>query len=52
MKALERVVGNIFAGILIAVIIYSVLYSVFCLVFRDGRGIGQYGSRGDFYMAE
>jgi hypothetical protein len=47
---IEKVCGNIFAGILLAIIIWSFSYSVFCLLFRDGRGIGLYGSRGDFYM--
>jgi len=46
----QTIFGNIFAGILIAIIIWSFCYSLFCLVFRDGRGVGMYGSRGDFYM--
>lgn len=46
----ERICGNIFAGVLITIVIWAFLYSTFCMLFRDGRGIGMYGSRGDFYM--
>lgn len=52
MKTIERIVGNAIAGMLIAIFILSILVSLFRLVFRDGRGMGMYGSRGEFYMAE
>lgn len=52
MKQFERIVGNVFAGILIAIFILSICVYCFRLVFRDGRGIGMYGSRGEYYMAE
>lgn len=52
MKKIEQVVGSIFAGILILIIGWSILMSLFTLMFRDGRGLGNYGSRGEFYMAE
>jgi len=52
MKKVEEIVGNIFAGILILIVIYSILSSLFILFFRDGRGLGSYGSRGEFYMSE
>lgn len=49
---LEKIVGNTIAAILILIVIVSVCYSLFVFVFRDGRGMGTYGSRGEFYMAE
>jgi hypothetical protein len=45
-------VGNIFATILILIVIFSIMTTIFNLLFRDGRGIGLYGSRGEFYMSE
>ena len=51
-KRFEEVLGSIFAGILLVIIGWSILMSLFTLVFRDGRGLGNYGSRGEFYMAE
>lgn len=52
MVKLERVVGNVIAAILIIIVIMSILQSLFVLFFRDGRGLGVYGGRGEFYMAE
>lgn len=52
MKTLERWVGNILAGLLILLVIISILHSAFVVLFRDGRGSGLYGGRGEFYMAE
>jgi hypothetical protein len=49
---MEAITGNVFAFILIAIIIYSVFRSMFVLVFRDGRGLGLYGGRGEFYMSD
>ena len=46
----EEIVGNIFAGLLIIVFIISMLLSLFKLVFRDGRGLGLYGGRGNIYF--
>lgn len=52
LKRIEPKVGNIIAAILIAIVIIANLYYLFSLFFRGGRGIGLYGSRGEFYMAE
>lgn len=52
MKRVEEITGNVFATILIAIIAYSILHSTFVLLFRDGRGLGFYGSRGEMYMSE
>lgn len=52
MKQFERTVGNAFAVILIAIVLVSIFFSMFRFLFRDGRGMGMYGSRGEFYMAE
>lgn len=52
MRAYEQVVGNIIAGILIVLVAVSILMSLFRLVFRDARGFGMYGGRGEFYMTE
>jgi hypothetical protein len=50
MNWIEKWTGNIIAGILILLFIYSILASLFALLFRDGRGLNMYGSRGQFYM--
>jgi ABC-type lipoprotein release transport system permease subunit len=52
MNKLEKLVGNIIAACLILVVIFSILYSLFILIFRDGKGLSMYGSRGEFFMAE
>ena len=52
MKRVEEIVGNVFATILIGVVICSVCYSTFVMLFRDGRGLGFYGGRGEMYMSE
>lgn len=52
MKQFESIVGNVFAGILLLIVVASVCLTLFNFVFRDGRGMSSYGSRGEFYMAE
>jgi len=53
MPALEKLFGNIIAGILLAIVILSIFLSFFSLLFRDGRGAGGlYGGRGEFYLTE
>lgn len=52
MKKLESVLGSIMAGVLFLIVAWSILVSLFTLVFRDGRGLGMYGNRGEFYMSE
>lgn len=52
MQTIEKIVGNAIAAVLLALVAISIIMSLFQLVFRDGRGIGMYGSRGEFYMAE
>jgi hypothetical protein len=52
MKQLERIVGSIIATMLLVIIGLSIILSLFTLLFRDGRGLGLYGSRGEFYMSE
>jgi len=51
MNRVEEISGNIMAGFLILIVIYSFAYTIFHLLFRDGRGIGMYGGRGEFYMS-
>lgn len=46
----EKMFGNIIAAILCAIIVFGMAYSLFCFLFRDGRGMGQYGNRGNSYM--
>lgn len=52
MKRIEEITGNVFATILIGIVIYSIFYSTFVILFRDGRGLGFYGGRGEMYMSE
>lgn len=47
---MEKIIGNIIAGCLILVIAYSIGFTIFSFLFRDGKGIGLYGSRGNVYM--
>lgn len=49
---IEGFVGNVFAAILILIVILSICYSAFTWLFRDGRGMSPYGSRGEFYLSE
>ena len=46
----EKLLGKIISTALCVIIFASIFYSLFCLFFRDGRGIGVYGTRGDIYM--
>ena len=50
MSYFEEIVGKVLVGLLIILIIYSILLSLFKLVFRDGRGLGLYGNRGNSYF--
>jgi len=50
MKINEKILGRIISTALYVIIFMSVIYSFFCLLFRDGRGIGMYGNRGNSYM--
>jgi len=51
-KKFEEVLGSILAGILILIVGWSILMSIFTILFRDGRGAGLYGNRGEFYMED
>ena len=46
----EKLLGKIISTALCVIIFASIFYSFFCLIFRDGRGIGLYGNRGNDYM--
>ena len=46
---MEQKVGNVLAFLLILVFVYSTCLTMFKLVFRDGRGLGLYGGRGNVY---
>jgi hypothetical protein len=50
MERIEKIVGNVFATILILVIFWGISMTIFSLLFRDGRGVGMYGNRGNSYM--
>jgi hypothetical protein len=47
---MQEKVGNIMASILILIIFLSIGISLFTLIFRDGRGLGMYGNRGNSYF--
>jgi hypothetical protein len=51
---MQEKIGNIMATILTGIILISILFNLFILVFRDGRGMGMYGNRGNalFYDNE
>lgn len=50
MKKAEQVVGLIMAGLLIFIILTGIGLTLFSLFFRDARGVGMYGNRGNSYM--
>lgn len=47
---MEQKVGNAIAFFLILLIVYAMFLSLFKLLFRDGRGLGLYGGRGNIYF--
>ncbi len=47
---MEQKVGNALAFLLVLLTVYSMFLSVFKLMFRDGRGLGLYGARGNMYF--
>ncbi len=47
---IEKIVGNVFATILVLVILWGIGMTIFSLLFRDGRGAGMYGNRGNSLM--
>lgn len=47
---IEKIIGNIIATILILIILWSIGFTIFTFLFRDGRGVGLYGNRGNTYM--
>lgn len=52
MQRIEKIVGLAITSLFLILILFSVLSCMFRLLFRDGRGLGLYGSRGEFYMTE
>jgi len=51
-SALEKMVGNFIAGILILIVIFSFIYTLYGFFFTDGRGLFLAGTRGEFYLSE
>lgn len=46
----ERIMGLIMCGLLIFIMLTGIGLTLFSLLFRDARGIGLYGNRGNVYM--
>ena len=46
----EKIVGNIFVGILVTLVVASFFYNIFLLLFRDGVGASLNSGRGNIYM--
>ena len=47
---MEKVIGKILATGVVLLMIWGIGSTLFNLLFRDGRGGGLYGNRGNTYM--